>query len=418
MTNSPSELSLRPGLPGAYYASPRLHELELERIFSPSWMCVGRDGTASSTGWLQEVEVAGESVLVVRDRDGKLHGFLNVCRHRGSRLCDPGDSRTARSISCPYHGWTYSLDGKLLGVPNLRDMPDLVKARHGLNRVSVATWGGYLWVCLDPAAGSLISQVEPQVTERLGSLAALEAYNLERLVVGRTIVYDVKANWKSLVENFTECYHCPTIHPELVAAVPEFASGYGSISGGQWHGARLADDHQAFSSSGKAVRPALAGLPPEFHHRFFGVILLPNVFLILVSDHIAFFHLDPLSCDRTRVTCDWLFDPDAVADSDFDPTDSINILDVTNRQDFLACERCQLNASSRALRSGGHLVPAEHLISEFYRYLAEALGCPTSEVWPQEPEEIFDAHPTALGPDGARAHSPRTRTQGSVTPAL
>ncbi len=398
-----AESSLRSTLPGAYYTSPVMHEIETERIFGRSWMCIGRLDSVGRPGQVFTADVAGESILVVRDRSGDLHGFINVCRHRGTRLCLAQCSEVGATIRCPYHGWTYGLDGKLLAAPNLREMPDLQKEQFGLHEVAVTTWAGYLWTCLDAAVTPLSSQIAPQIEARLGSTQVLDAYGLEALAVARTIVYDVKANWKALVENFTECYHCPSIHPELTAAVPEFSTGYGSISGGQWHGAALAEEMEGFSSSGKAMRAPLPGLNGGAERLFYGVILWPNVFLILVPDHVAFFRLEPLSSEQTRVTCDWLFESSAVRDPSFDPADAVEILDVTNRQDFSACERCQIGMTSRSFANGGVLVPSEHLITDFYRYLRVALGLGREDGWPTVPE-LLSAAPTAGPspvPDGA-----------------
>jgi glycine betaine catabolism A len=381
------EPDLRSTLPGPYYTSPAMLAIERERLFSKSWLCVGRADSLAKPGQAMSVEVADESVLVVRDRSGNLNGFFNVCRHRGTRLCATGPAEFRSTIRCPYHGWAYGLDGRLLAAPNLRDMPSNVKARHGLHRVGLTTWAGYIWICLDHEADSLAAQIEPQLLQRFGTLELLERYGLEDLGLGKRIVYDVHANWKTLVENFTECYHCRVIHPELTAAVPEFASGYGSISGGRGHGAKLADKLEGFSRSGRATRRPLPGLKPD-DRLFYGVILLPNVFLILVPDHIAFFRLEPLEPDLTRVTCDWLFEQGALADPAFNPSDAVDLLDITNRQDFEVCERCQLGMRSRSFRDGGVLVPQEHLILDFYDYLAREIGLAERESWPARPEDL------------------------------
>lgn len=382
-----NEPDLRSTLPGPYYTSPAMLTIEKEKIFSKSWLCVGRADSLARVGQALSVEVADESVLVIRDRSGTLNGFFNVCRHRGTRLCPTGSAEFRSTIRCPYHGWAYGLDGRLLAAPNLREMPGLVKARHGLRRVGLATWAGYFWVCLDDEADSLAAQVEPQLLQRFGSLEVLERYGLEDLGLARRIVYEVHANWKALVENFTECYHCRVIHPQLTAAVPEFASGYGSISGGRGHGAELADAVEGFSRSGRATRRPLPGIGPD-DRLFYGVILLPNVFLILVPDHVAFFRLEPLGPALTRVTCDWLFEREALADPDFNPSDAVDLLDITNRQDFEVCERCQLGMSSRSFREGGVLVPQEHLILDFYDYLAREIGLAEGESWPARPEDL------------------------------
>ncbi len=382
-----NEPDLRSTLPGAYYTSPAMLTIEKERIFSTSWLCVARADSLVNAGQAMAVDVAGESVLIIRDRRGTLHGFFNVCRHRGTRLCPTGPAEFRSVIRCPYHGWAYRLDGRLLAAPNLRKMPGFVKARHGLRPVRLAEWAGYVWVCLDSQADSLATQVEPQLLSRFGSLEVLERYRLEDLGLAKRIVYDVHANWKALVENFTECYHCRVIHPELTAAVPQFSSGYGSISGGQWHGAELAEELEGFSRSGRAARRPLPGLEPG-NRLFYGVILLPNVFLILVPDHVAFFRLEPVGSHLTRVTCDWLFERGAIADPDFDPADAVELLDITNRQDFEVCERCQLGMGSHSFRDGGVLVPHEHLILDFYDYLARKIGLAEGENWPSRPEDL------------------------------
>jgi len=382
-----NEPLLQATLPGRYYTSRAMLAIEKERILSRSWMCAGRVDSLTKAGHAICVEVAGESVLIVRDRLDRLHGFFNVCRHRGTRLCTEESAEYRSTIRCPYHGWAYGLDGRLLAVPNLREMPASVKERHGLRPVRITQWAGYVWICLDNRAESLAAQVEPQLRARLGSPEVLERYRLEDLALAKTIVYNVQANWKALVENFTECYHCRAIHPELTAAIPEFASGYGSISGGRGHGAEFAAGLDGFSRSGHATRRPLPGIDAD-ERLFYGVILLPNVFLILVPDHVAFFRLEPLGPDQTRVTCDWLFEREAIVDPAFDPSDAVELLDITNRQDFEVCERCQLGMGSRSFQSGGVLVPHEHLILDFYEYLGRQIGLREGRNWPERPEDL------------------------------
>lgn len=364
--------SLRRTLPGRFYTDPDLFGQERASIFGAAWVCVGRADELDGPGRFLRADVAGESVLVVRADDGSLSAVLNVCRHRGARLCLEGEGQLGRVVRCPYHGWTYGRDGRLLAAPNFREMPDLVKADYGLHAVGVAEWCGYAWVNLEPGAAPIQSQIDPQLRRRLGDSSMLGRYRPDELVLAHRETYDVAANWKTLVENFTECYHCPTLHPELTERIPEFSSGYGTVTGGAGHGAALADGLDGFSWSGRSTGPALPGLDPGDERCFHGVILLPNVFMILVPDHVAFYRLDPVAVDRTVVVCDWLFHPSAVAGAGFDAGDAVRILDVTNRQDFEACERCQLGMRSRSFSGGGVLVPAEHLISEFHDYVRQA----------------------------------------------
>lgn len=364
--------SLRESLPGFVYTDQRVFDLERERVFRRSWQCVGRADAAPDPGDYLHVVCAGESILVLRGGDGALRAFHNVCRHRGARLCEGASGSVGRAVRCGYHGWGYGLDGRLLAAPNMADMPDLDKDGLGLHPVRLEEWLGYVWVTLDAEAEPLAAQVDPQVRDRLGTPETLQRYGIERLQVARTVTYDVASNWKALIENFTECYHCPTIHPELTAALPSFASGYGTIAGGVGAGAALATGMGGFSMSGRASRPMLPGLLPDDDRLFYGIILRPNAFLILVPDHVAVFRLQPTGPDRTVVVVDWLFDADAMAAPGFDPDDAVELLDLTNRQDFDACRRAQLGMASSTYR--GVLVPAEHIVLAFHAEVRAVLA--------------------------------------------
>jgi glycine betaine catabolism A len=330
-----------------------------------------RDNAIGEPGQFQRTELGEESVLVVRGSDGEPRAFLNLCRHRGAQLCSEESGSGRGTIRCPYHSWSYGLDGRLLAAPNMRDMPDLVRADYGLHPVRTEQWLGYLWLNLDPGAQPLATQVEPQLAERLGD-GVLQRYGIERLGVAATVNYSVAANWKSIIENFLECYHCATIHPELTAALPQFRSGYGTISDGLAAGASFAEDVDGFSLSGRATHPRLPGLGPSDDRLFYGLVLRPNVLLILVPDHVALYRLEPLGPGHTRVTVDWLFDRDTMAGDGFDATDAVALLDITNRQDFDACERCQ--RGMRSATYSGVLVPAEHVIAGFYAHYLAAIG--------------------------------------------
>ena len=217
-------------LPGSYYTDPDVFAREQSRVFEAMWCCAVRSAELAEPGSFRRVQVGRESVLVVRGRDGELRAFLNVCRHRGALLCTEESGQTKRTLRCPYHAWSYGLDGTLVGAPNLRNMPDVDRVANGLVPVQLREWLGYAWLCLADDPPSFKDEVKGAVTERLGDPAAIEGYGVERLTLGRRIRYDVRANWKLIVENFMECYHCATIHPELTHVLPEFARGYAAQS--------------------------------------------------------------------------------------------------------------------------------------------------------------------------------------------
>ncbi len=369
VTSTPSLVST---LGGAWYTDPALFTLEQERIFERMWFCAVRTGDLATPGAFRKVQVGRESVLVVRGRDGALRAFLNVCRHRGAQLCTEDAGELRRTLQCPYHAWTYGLDGALVAAPNLIVMPDVDRAQYGLHTVHLREWLGYAWLCLADDPPSFEADVLGAAVERLGSLAAIEHYGTEGLAVGRRITYDVAANWKLIVENFMECYHCATIHPELTDLLPEFAGGYAAQTY-VGHGAAFADEAAGFTIDGSPGFDRLPGVGDDQDRRYYAVTVKPTVFLNLVPDHVIVHRMFPLAVDRTVIECDWLYVPSVVT-SGVDVSRSVEVFDRVNRQDFEACERTQPAMSSRAYRDGGVLVPAEHHIGAFHDWVRDRLA--------------------------------------------
>ena len=359
--------SLIPTLAGAYYTDPAVFAREQERIFEQMWFCVVRSADLARPGAFRTVQVGRESVLVVRGRDGGLRAFLNVCRHRGAQLCTEESGEVRRNLQCPYHAWTYGLDGELVAAPNLVKMPDVDRVAYGLHTVHLREWLGYAWVCLAAEPPSFEEEVLGAAVQRLGDLASIERYRTEDLEVGRRIRYDVKANWKLIIENFMECYHCATIHPELTEVLPEFAGGYAA----QYyvgHGAEFAPEAQGFTVDGSEGFDRLPDVAEDQDRRYYAITIKPTVFVNLVPDHVIVHRMFPMSADRTVVECDWLYSEDVVA-SGRDVSRSVELFHRVNEQDFEACERTQPAMSSRAYRDGGVLVPAEHHIGAFHDWL-------------------------------------------------
>ncbi|MEU1539218.1 aromatic ring-hydroxylating dioxygenase subunit alpha [Actinacidiphila glaucinigra] len=364
--------SLIATLPGSYYTDPGIFAQEQERIFEAMWFCAARSSELGRPGAFRTVDVGRESILVTRSRDHAVRAFHNVCRHRGARLLTEEGGEVRRAFQCPYHAWTYDLDGRLVAAPNLTKMPDVGRTEYGLVPVHVREWLGYVWVCLAEDPPSFEEQVVGAVVTRLGDVASLERYGIEDLRVGRRIVYDVRANWKLIVENFMECYHCATIHPELTEVLPEFADGYAA----QYyvgHGAEFGADVEGFTVDGSPGLDRIPGVSAAQDRRYYAITIRPQVFVNLVPDHVIFHRMYPVAADRTVVECDWLYLEEVVAGGR-DLSRSVELFDRVNRQDFEACERCQPAMGSRIYAKGGVLVPSEHHIAGFHHWVHERLG--------------------------------------------
>jgi Rieske 2Fe-2S family protein len=368
----PATGSLIPTLPGSWYTDPGVFAREQRAIFEAHWLCAARSGDIPGPGQFAVVQAGSESVLIVRQSDGGLSAFLNVCRHRGARLCVEESGQATRYLRCPYHAWSYELSGRLAAAPNLAKMPDIDRDAYGLVPVALRDWLGYAWVCLAPSPPSFEDTVIGAVTARLGDPRAVDAYAPDSLAVGRRISYDVAANWKLIVENFMECYHCAPIHPELTSVLPEFTAGIAA----QYyvgHGAAFADRVTGFTVDGSDGFGKLPGVTNDQDRRYYAATIRPQVFINLVPDHVIVHRMVPLGPDQTTVVCDWLFDADVVTEGR-DLSRSVELFDRVNRQDFEACERTQLSMGSRAYAAGGVLVPSEHHISGFHDWVRDLAG--------------------------------------------
>ncbi|MGW3430524.1 aromatic ring-hydroxylating oxygenase subunit alpha [Streptomyces melanosporofaciens] len=367
--------SLLATLPGHWYTAPGIFRREQEHLFEAMWFCAVRGADLDRPGAFRTVRIGRESVLITRNRRGELRAFLNICRHRGARLCTEESGTVRRSLQCPYHAWTYDLDGRLTAAPNLQKMPDIDRVERGLVPVRLREWLGYVWLCLAEEPPSFEETVIGAVADRLGDAASVERYGVAGLALGRRISYDVRANWKLIVENFMECYHCATIHPELTEVLPEFADGLAA----QYfvgHGAEFAEEAQGFTVDGSEGFGRIAGIAEEQDRRYYAITVRPQVFLNLVPDHVIMHRMFPLAPDRTLVECDWLYAPEVVA-SERDLSKSVELFHRVNAQDFDACERTQPAMDSRAYRDGGVLVPSEHHIGAFHRWVTDHV--PTSD---------------------------------------
>jgi Rieske 2Fe-2S family protein len=358
-------------LPREAYLSRDVFARERERIFSREWVVVGREEELQTPGDYVVKDVAGESILIVRTREGRLAAHYNVCRHRGSQLVpDCLAGRFAGAIRCPYHSWTYTLEGELRTAPFLDEADGLARSDLSLHPVGVDAWGGFLFVHLTPAeaaasGATLAAQLGP-VPERLCR------YPLGELRVARRIEYEVQANWKVMLENYNECYHCGPVHPELCRLVPAFKQRGGSEL--DWErGIPHRDGAWTFTASGTTNRRPFPGLSEDEQVRHKGELIYPNFMLSLSAEHVAAFYILPRGPDRTTIVNEFLFHPDEMASEDFAPADAVDFWDLVNRQDWRICESVQRGMSSRVFQRG-YYAPMESSSLDIRRYIAERLG--------------------------------------------
>jgi glycine betaine catabolism A len=375
---------LQRSLPTSWYLSEETFAREKELIFSREWLCAGREEQLPQPGDSLVLSVLGESVLVVRTKDGELKAHYNVCRHRGSRLClAEGDEEAtpltggitnAGTIRCPYHLWTYGLDGRLLSAPHLKEADGLRKEDFSLYPVGLETWGGFLFLNLSPKEASAEGRTLLKQLDAIPDRVA--RYPLQALRSATTITYDVSANWKVIVENYNECYHCAGVHPELCEVVPAFKEQGGAHL--DWdRGIDHKDGAFTFTRSGTTNRQPFPTLDEDERTRHKGELIYPNVMLSLSPEHAATFYLWPLDSGHTRIICDFLFDPEEMARPDFDPTDAVEFWDLINRQDWAICQRVQLGMQCR-VHEFGYYAPMEDLSLDIRRYVCERLGQPLS----------------------------------------
>jgi len=268
-------------LEGTYYTSDDIYRAECERIFTQEWFIAGRAEQIANPGDYFLVNWLDESVIVVRDRDMQVRAHHNVCRHRGTRMCEDERGHFSGSIQCPYHAWTYGLDGTLLAARRMQEGEGFAKRDYPLHSVAVAEWEGF--ILLNFAARPL--PFEKAYAPLLGKWAA---WQISQLRVGGRVTYDVAANWKLIVQNYSECYHCPLVHPALVALSPP-TSGRNDLDQGPFLGGSMdlnEDVHTMAMPSSRAARAPISTVAKDDLNHVYYYSLFPNVLLSLHPDYV------------------------------------------------------------------------------------------------------------------------------------
>jgi Rieske 2Fe-2S family protein len=348
-------------LPARYYCDAEIFRQETERIHAAMWLHAGRLEELPAPGSYVVREVAGASVIVVGTGGGGLAAFHNVCRHRGTRLCNEAAGTLPGHIQCPYHAWTYDLAGRLVAAPHMDQVQGFLREDHPLEPVAVDTWDGHVFI-------NLAREPAP-LRDQLANLPAkFRGWRMERLKLAERRIYRLAANWKLVFQNYSECLHCPIVHP-LLNRQSHYLSGENEPPHPSYLGGRmeLRPGIQSLTMDGTSGRAVLPGLGEEEARHVYYYALLPNLLLNLHPDYVLTFTLWPRAHDRTDIVCEWHFDPDEMQKPAFDPSDAVEFWDLTNRQDWELCERAQQGIASRGYRPGPYSNREEqlHALDEF-----------------------------------------------------
>lgn len=351
-------------LPPSLYTSERVWELEQEEIFGRMWLCVGRHEDVPEPGSFFTRRIRDENVIVVRGSDDEVRAFYNVCRHRGACLVRKEEGK-AKAFRCSYHAWTYDTRGRLAAAPLMEEREGFSSDDWPLNPVRLESWGGFLFLNLDADA--------PSLARSMRDFPDLSRYGLESLRRGHRIVYDVAANWKILCENYSECYHCALVHPQL-NRVSDYRSGGKSVVGECYNGGPMAlnEGMKTMSMSGQSPFPEIEGIEEQDRTLIHYYNLYPHFLIGLAPDYVLVHRVWSSSAGRSQIICDWLFPEETMAHPDFDASEVVEFWDMTNRQDWGLCEMVQEAAGSRGAGPGPYH-PSETCVHAFDSWFVNRL---------------------------------------------
>lgn len=351
------DLSRAHTLPAAAYRDAAILALERERLFARTWQVVGRAEQVDAPGRYFTCCLAGEELLVVRGDDGRLRALSNVCRHRAGPVAS-GDGQR-RVLQCRYHGWTYALDGSLLGTPEFDGVACFERGAFGLPTFAVDTWGGFVFVNLDLQAAPL--------AEVLGTIPTeTQALPLERLRLFRRHDYTVACNWKVYVDNYLEGYHIPIVHPGLFKQLDYQAY---RVETARWHSKQHAPLRRSVEDS-LYLRHLEPGQEPVALYYW----LFPNLMLNIYPDNVQINLILPLDVERTLTRFEWyLLDPHRPGVAE-EFAASFAFSDEVQQEDIAICEAVQRGLHSRRYHAGRYSVTRENGVHHFHRLVTELLS--------------------------------------------
>jgi len=346
-------------LPRDFYRCEERYRREIDVIYGRQWIYVAHISEFPEKGDYRACELpGGESVIVVRSADGDIKAFFNVCRHRGFSLCEPGAGK-AKLFVCPYHKWTYDLNGGLRGAPSMPNGKYFDYADHGLKPVHIEIWRGFIFVS---SASEVPEELGPRLDKITPEFAQLET---EHLKVVHHKVYEIETNWKFLLENYLECYHCSAVHANSLCVPMDLPAIFSDVIDSievnevapMW--IPLKSDSKSLSMDGEFVSSKLLGefgrgvTPPGGFGA--GFMIMPAVTgALFQSDYGVVHRIDPVSPTRTLLHNWWFVHEDAVEGVDYDFDNLIAVWEKTNPEDAYILERQQRGVQSRGFTPGPH----------------------------------------------------------------
>jgi len=369
--------SIQPTLPASWYHDPDHFNREMQSIWWNSWLCVARESEWSETGSYRVISVGSQQVLITRSARGELQAFHNTCRHRGSLLCETAVGQFGQErIVCPYHAWTYSLEGELLRTPRKAESASFNRESFPLYRVALRTWAGFVFINL---AAEPARSLEAELG---GERGVLSSWPMEELALAHREIHTLGCNWKIFWENFMECYHCPGTHPDLCRLVPVYGQGVtsrGDLESGHpmntsGDSVALAGGAVTWSADGQTALPWFPGLTPaEQAAGMTFCTVLPSVFVVAHVDYVRSVRVLPLAPEQTRLTVDWLVLPDVLESGSLDVQALISFGNQVVSEDARVCELNQKGLHCLA-HGSGILAPQEYDVLAFDNWVRNRLG--------------------------------------------
>jgi len=339
----------------------------MDRVFARMWLAAARADQLDRPGAFVRRDVAGASVLIVRANDGSIRAHHNVCRHRGTQLCTEASGVFRGSIQCPYHAWTYGLDGHLMAATLMDEVDGFDRSEYPLRSVACETWDGHIFINLSDAPSPLSAQLG-DLPERFAT------WQMQDLRLAHRIEYDIATNWKLVVQNYNECLHCPVIHP-LLNQMHHYLGAENVPTADFYCGGAMGfkSGVETLSTDGKRRRAFLPGLSGRNRELVNYFAIYPNFLLTLHPDYMMTITIWPVDCARTKLVAEWHFHADEIAKKDFVFEDAVEFWDRTNQEDWAISEQSYRGISSRGYQPGPYS-ERERQLWEFDQFILKKIS--------------------------------------------